>query len=217
MFKPKGYDSTREYGDFESLPTGNYICTVKKVEEGISKAGREKLMIYLDIAEGEYAGFFGEQYNRDTREDKKWPCVVHQLSTDEEGNCSRGLKTFITCVAHSNPGFDPERIWGPNFCTFFRGKEVGAQFRQEEYINQIIGYVCENGDITPMEIIGNDNFDGIVDAFGANMVSIRKYVDELHNVIAYQTGTGDTVYVRMAEEDGPRLRVAEDLEPQMPD
>lgn len=135
MFKPKGFDSTREYGDFETLPTGNYICTIKKVEEGISKAGREKLMIYLDIAEGEYAGFFGEQYNRDTREEKKWPCVVHQLATDENGDCSRGLKTFITCVEHSNPGFNKDAIWGPKFCQFFRDKLVGAQFRREEYIN----------------------------------------------------------------------------------
>lgn len=136
MNKPRGFDQVREYGEFAQLPTGNYICTIKKVEEGITKANREKLMIYLDIAEGEYAGYFGEQYNQDTREEKKWPCIVHQLSTDEEGNCSRGLKTFITCVAHSNPGFDPERIWGPNFCTFFRGKEVGAQFRREEYLNR---------------------------------------------------------------------------------
>ena len=124
--------------------------------------------------------------------------------------CGDKVAVFIRSIV----GVD-RRIAKERFSKFLSDNVLNAL--QEEYINQIIGYVCENGDITPMEIIGNDNFDGIVDAFGANMVSIRKYVDELHNVIAYQTGTGDTVYVRMAEEDGPRLRVAEDLEPPMPD
>lgn len=55
---------------------------------------------------------------------------------------------------------------------------------QEEYINQIIGYVCENGDITPMTIITNDSFEGIDRVFGVNMVSIKNYVEELHGLIA---------------------------------
>lgn len=55
---------------------------------------------------------------------------------------------------------------------------------QEEYINQIIGYVCENGDITTMTIISDDSFDGIDKVFGVNMVSIRHYVEELHGLIA---------------------------------
>ena len=54
---------------------------------------------------------------------------------------------------------------------------------QEEFINQIIGYVCENGDITPMTIITNDSFYGIGEAFGANMVSIKNYVEELHGLV----------------------------------
>ena len=54
---------------------------------------------------------------------------------------------------------------------------------QEEFINQIIGYVCENGDITPMTIITDDCFYGIGDAFGANMLSIKNYVEELHGLV----------------------------------
>ena len=66
---------------------------------------------------------------------------------------------------------------------------------QEEYINQIIGYVCENGDITPMTIITNDSFEGIDKVFGVNMVSIKNYVEELHGVIVYKTGSGAPVFV----------------------
>ena len=84
---------------------------------------------------------------------------------------------------------------------------------QEEYINQIIGYVCENGDITPMTIITNDNFEGIDKAFGVNMVSIKNYVEELHDVIVYQTGTGPVYVGRphpVFEEEDHGLMAAED-------
>lgn len=57
---------------------------------------------------------------------------------------------------------------------------------QEEYINQIIGYVCENGDITPETIIKDENFSDLdwKGVFGSNLLSVRKYIDELHGLIA---------------------------------
>lgn len=136
MFKPNNYDTTKEYGSFETLPAGNYVCKIIMVEETVSKAGNEMLKIYMDIADGEYAGLFQELYRDDTREEKKWPCIVNQLTQDKSGNCNRGLKSFISAVAASNPGFDPDLIWGENFCKFFRDKLVGASFREEEWLNQ---------------------------------------------------------------------------------
>jgi len=136
MLKPNNYDATKEYGSYETLPAGNYIGKVVMVEEAISKTNKEMLKIYLDIAEGEYAGFFQELYRDDTREEKKWPCIVNQLTQDKNGNCNRGLKTFISAVAASNPGFDPNAVWGDNFCNCFRDKRVGVSFREEEWINQ---------------------------------------------------------------------------------
>jgi type I restriction enzyme R subunit len=57
---------------------------------------------------------------------------------------------------------------------------------QEEYLNQIIGYVCENGDITPETLMTDDNFRELQwsSVFGPQMISIGKYVNELHNLIA---------------------------------
>lgn len=57
---------------------------------------------------------------------------------------------------------------------------------QEEYLNQIIGYVCENGDITPETLLTDENFRGVDlhTVFGTNLVSIRRYVEKLHGVIA---------------------------------
>ena len=57
---------------------------------------------------------------------------------------------------------------------------------QEEYLNQIIGYVCENGDITPETLMTDDNFRELqwAQVFGPNMVSIAQYVKNLHSLIA---------------------------------
>lgn len=57
---------------------------------------------------------------------------------------------------------------------------------QEEYINQIIGYVCENGDITPETILQDENFADLdwSRVFGEDMKTIREYIDELHDLIA---------------------------------
>ena len=136
MIKPNNYESTKEYGSFEQLPPGNYECRIKEVIETTSKTNKPMLQIHLDIASGEYAGFFAEQYKDDTRQDKKWPCIVYQLTEDNDGNCSRGLKTFINAVAASNYGFDVSAIWGDAFCNFFKNKLVGSAFRREQYENR---------------------------------------------------------------------------------
>lgn len=57
---------------------------------------------------------------------------------------------------------------------------------QEEYINQIIGYVCENGDIVPETLLTDDNFANLdwSGVFGTKLVSLTKYVERLHDLIA---------------------------------
>lgn len=136
MQKPRNFEDTKEFngGGFEQLDPGNYVCTVKLVEETVSKTNKPMLKIYLDIAQGESAGFFAKKFKEDDREQKKWPCIVYQLTEDKDSNCSRGLKSFIGAVAASNPNFDVNAIWGPNFAKWFRDKRVGASFRREEYV-----------------------------------------------------------------------------------
>lgn len=48
------------------------------------------------------------------------------LTEDENGNCSRSFKTFITCVEHSNTGFIAQ--WGDNFGAQFKNKLIGGVF-----------------------------------------------------------------------------------------
>ena len=57
---------------------------------------------------------------------------------------------------------------------------------QEEYIKSIIIYVCKNGDISPSTLMEEEPFSGYdwIPTFGQNFIAVRKYVDEIHNVIA---------------------------------
>lgn len=136
MEKPRNYDNTQAYGDYEPLPPGGYECTVCKVEEVKSKKGKEMLNIWLDISRGEYRNYFKDAYKSDTRDDKKWGCIVYQLTNDNNGNCNRGLKSFISCIAASNPGFDEDSIWGDKFESCFKDLSVGGVFRREQYKNR---------------------------------------------------------------------------------
>ena len=73
-------------------------------------------------------GYFMESFKNDIRPDKKWPNQATQyiLTEDENGNCSKSFKTFITCVEHSNSGFLTQ--WGDNFGAQFKNKVVGGVF-----------------------------------------------------------------------------------------
>jgi len=135
MEKPRNFDNTQAYGDYVPLPSGGYILEIHRVEEAVSKTGKPMLAISLEIVEGEYAGYYMEQWRNDNRQDKKWGCVVYQLINDNDGNCSRGFKTFINAVAMSNPDFNPDAIWGPEFCMKFTRRRIGGVFRREQYRN----------------------------------------------------------------------------------
>lgn len=133
MVKPSNYDKVQEYGEFKPLELGGHICRIMSVEETKSSTGKDMLKIFLDIAEGEQANYYAEQYKADSRADKKWGCIVYQLTEDKDGNTNRGLKTFITSVEKSNKGFTV--AWGDNFTTCLKGKVIGGVFGREQYQN----------------------------------------------------------------------------------
>lgn len=133
MVKPSNYDNVQEYGEFKPLELGGHICKIMSVEETKSSTGKDMLKIFLDIAEGEQANYYAEQYKADSRADKKWGCIVYQLTEDKDGNTNRGLKTFITSVEKSNKGFTV--AWGDNFTTCLKGKVIGGVFGREQYQN----------------------------------------------------------------------------------
>lgn len=136
MLKPNNYDNTQSFGDFTTLELGGHVCVIKKVEEITSKTGKEMIKISLDTDRSDsQPNFYMDRWNNDTRDSKRWGCVVYQLVYDAKGNTSKGFKTFIEMVAKSNQGFNVDAIWGDNFANFFTNKLVGGVFGREEYYN----------------------------------------------------------------------------------
>lgn len=132
MQKPSNYDAIQANPDgFTPLPAGGYVCKIMEVLETTSSTGRPMLKISLEIAEGEHAGYYADQYKNSTKQDKKWGAVVYMITDGEYGPAN--LKRFITAVENSNKGF--KVVWSDKFGAAFKGKLVGALFRREEYVN----------------------------------------------------------------------------------
>lgn len=134
MKKPTSYDTTEVAGDFTPLKLGGHICKIMQVKETKSKSGLDMLEISLDIAEGEQKDYYTKAYKSDTREDKKWGCVVYLVVDESTEYGVKNLKTFTTCVKKSNQGF--QVAWGDSFAKCFTNKIVGGVFGREQYLNK---------------------------------------------------------------------------------
>ena len=136
MQKPVNYDETQAMGDFVPVELGGHKLVIKQVNETKSKRGNDMIVVLFDFAEDDkQSGYFMKQFQDDIRPEKKWPNQATQyiLSEDAEG-CTRNFKTFITCVEHSNAGFQVQ--WGDKFCQCFKGKKIGGVFgEQMDYYN----------------------------------------------------------------------------------
>ena len=74
------------------------------------------------------------------------------------------------------------------FSEFLSGNELNAE--QEEFLNTIVQYVCENGDITKEIVVNEAPFDERLVLFTPYMIPLGKYIDNIHNVIIPQGGSG---------------------------
>ena len=75
------------------------------------------------------------------------------------------------------------------FSDFLNDSELNAE--QEDFLNTIVQYVCENGDITKEIVVNESPFDERLVLFTPYMIPLGKYIDNIHNVIIPQgTQTG---------------------------
>lgn len=75
------------------------------------------------------------------------------------------------------------------FSEFLTDSELNAE--QEEFLNTIVQYVCENGDITKEIVVNESPFDECLVLFTPYMIPLGKFIDNIHNVIIPQgTQTG---------------------------
>ena len=137
MQKPNNYENTQAQGEFTPVELGGHRLVIKQVSETKSKTGKPMIVVLFDFAPDDVQpGYFMKQFRDDIRPDKKWPNQATQyiLTEDQDGNCSRSFKTFITCVEHSNAGFTTH--WGDNFSNQFKNKTIGGVFGpQMDYYN----------------------------------------------------------------------------------
>lgn len=135
--KPKDYDSVRIGGDFKVLPADGYICTILKAEEMTSSTGKDMLKVAFDIADGEYAGYFKEQFDgrkaaADYPEDVKWPFSGTKwiLFYSSDGTTNRDFKAFCTAIEDSGT-----QVWknGMLDLSALKGARLGIIFRREEH------------------------------------------------------------------------------------
>ena len=54
---------------------------------------------------------------------------------------------------------------------------------QEEFLKDVITYVCENGDIGPETVVNEAPFDEQIEVFGDKLVPLRRYLENIHSVI----------------------------------
>lgn len=126
--KPQGWDTAAAYtDDFEVLPAGGYVCGIKQAKKDFSQSGKEMLVLCLDIAEGEYAGYFQRQFDsmKEKNPDAKWGCVFRQLTSSVSF-----FKGLTTCIQASNQGY----TWNFDESTL-QNKLVGMLFGREQYMN----------------------------------------------------------------------------------
>jgi len=138
MQKPNSYDSTQSQGGFTPIELGGHFAVVKKVEETTSSTGRPMIKVAIDFDKNDIQPeYFMESFKSDIRPEKKWPYQATQyiLCEDNDGNCSRQFKTFVSAVEKSN---NAQCVWGDGFAKWFTNKKIGVVYGEveEEYNGQ---------------------------------------------------------------------------------
>lgn len=131
--KPNNWNEVQEFTDRQKLPLGAYVCKVKQVAvQGVTGYG-EQLCILFDIAEGEFSGYFNNDFKNNQNQDKKWKGVLRQWLPKDDGSekdewTKSSFKGMATAFEKSNPGY--QFNWDE---TSLVGKFVGILFRNEEW------------------------------------------------------------------------------------
>ena len=123
--KVMNWTSVEESTPFEKLPAGAYVITITDVED---VEDREYVNIVFDIKEGEYAGFYSDDFARKN----PW---AHRFVRSYKQTAEGMFKAFLTRLEESNRGFSVaawQRACDPRA---FIGLEVGIVLQTEAYTN----------------------------------------------------------------------------------
>lgn len=160
MKRPEDWDQVRSYENRKQLPPGGYVCEVKKCEEVISSTGKPMVKVALEIAEGEYKGYFMDEleHAKQFKSDAKWPYQGTKwiLTQDDEGNTNRLLKGFVTSIEAENVKVS----WDDNFGRSVQGAQLGVVFGNvESEYNGIVFWRAEPKFFCSCEDIRTNNYN----------------------------------------------------------
>jgi len=108
---------------FTPLPAGPYVARLVELTDN---ANREYVEVVFDIAEGEHAGYYSDDWG------KSHPYAHHFFMSYKDSALGM-LKGRMEAIAASNPGFDPFAAWDAGRLDIFVGRIVGINLQEEEY------------------------------------------------------------------------------------
>lgn len=108
---------------FTPLPAGPYVARLVELTDN---PNREYVEAIFDIAEGEHAGYYSDDWG------KSHPYAHHFFMSYKDSALGM-LKGRLDAIAKSNPGFDPEAAWNAGRLDMFVGRIVGINLQEEEY------------------------------------------------------------------------------------
>lgn len=127
MKKIENYENVQAIsGDFARPTAGGYICLITNVEDvPMNEQGKgDYLRIEYDIADGEFKGYYKEQFDR-------WGGNWNASFIRSYKEKALGmLKHFTNCIEQSNAGYEWD--WNEKGLV---GKVVGLVLGEEEYKN----------------------------------------------------------------------------------
>lgn len=116
----------------KQLPAGSYVIEIKGVKFIQGEGNKsDRIEMAIDIAEGEQAGFYKEQFDASTDEDKKWKgkatiWMPDGSNSDADKRAVRNFNSFAAFLANENAGYhwdwDEQKL---------KGKKIGGTFRRE--------------------------------------------------------------------------------------
>lgn len=133
--RPNNWNEVKEFSDRQQLPLDAYVCKVKKVALQGNQYG-DQLCILFDIVEGEFSGYFNDEFKNNTYDNKKWKGVLRVFLPKDDGSekdewTKRTFKGMTTSFEKSNPGY----VWNWDENSLV-GKLIGILFRNEEWENE---------------------------------------------------------------------------------
>ena len=142
----------------EILPAGGYVAKIVSAKVESTEWG-DKLIVAFDIDEGDYRGFFKQDFDSNPNEDKKWRGTLRLSIPADDGSETdnwkkRSFNNFAGALEDSNDGY----TWDWNEAKL-KGKIFGVLFRNKEWeINGRTGWTTEACSSTSASAIRDGKF-----------------------------------------------------------